>query len=342
MQETDGRIKKMSYNKGTDLKPIQKDVLSTDVASNYTIEDIYRLQTKETTILQAINELNAKIDTVMTQMGYSSAETRKAHSTVQNYSDTVDDLVSRTDERKRKNEILLGKITNNKNLLDSINQQVNDLKSKDETDSATLTDISGRLQNVEGTSSENDTSITSIMNDINALKISKRNSTDKIVKDDLSDDIKKVINRPEIDTSLYALKTDITGIYKFKGSVNTYSELPYDAENGDVYNVVQADENHNIFAGTNVAYSSALKTWDALGGFVDLSKITDRLDRIENQLATSVVTSVTGKDNVLSVTKGNSSKTNITIDNVQHASKADTAESIPESSGTGNIYIDYI
>jgi chromosome segregation ATPase len=77
-----------------------------------------------------------------------------------------------------------------------------------------------------------------------------------------------------VDTSV---STAITSVYKVKGSVATYEDLP--SENlteGDVYNVVAAYGNYP--AGTNWVWVAATTGetpvaahWDALGGTIDLS-----------------------------------------------------------------------
>lgn len=61
----------------------------------------------------------------------------------------------------------------------------------------------------------------------------------------------------------------ISGVYHYKGSVETYSELPASPAIGDVYNIVKADNGQGIKAGDNVAWSGS--EWDILGGTVDLS-----------------------------------------------------------------------
>ncbi len=63
------------------------------------------------------------------------------------------------------------------------------------------------------------------------------------------------------------LKTSLSSVYNYKGSKNTFADLPTDAAIGDVWNVVTA--NGNIPAGTNYAWTG--ESWDALGGSVDLS-----------------------------------------------------------------------
>lgn len=66
--------------------------------------------------------------------------------------------------------------------------------------------------------------------------------------------------------STYALKTDITGMYKYKGSVATVSNLPSTGNTtGDVYNV---ESN-----GMNYAWDGS--AWDALGEIFQISSITN-------------------------------------------------------------------
>lgn len=85
-----------------------------------------------------------------------------------------------------------------------------------------------------------------------------------------------------VDLSAYALKNDIVGVYRFKGSV-TFAQLPAISgegvtppKAGDVYNVTDAFslDGKNYPAGTNVAFvaasgegsTTAAAHWDALGG----------------------------------------------------------------------------
>lgn len=62
----------------------------------------------------------------------------------------------------------------------------------------------------------------------------------------------------------------LTTVYKYKGSVATYADLPTTGQKvGDVWNVETADPDHGIKAGDNVAWDGA--QWDILGGNHDLS-----------------------------------------------------------------------
>ena len=68
----------------------------------------------------------------------------------------------------------------------------------------------------------------------------------------------------------YAKKSDITNIYKFKGTKTNYADLPKtDRVTGDVWNITTADAEHGIKAGDNVAWNGT--AWDNLSGTVDLS-----------------------------------------------------------------------
>lgn len=86
----------------------------------------------------------------------------------------------------------------------------------------------------------------------------------------------------QVDEKLteYAKKADIASALKYKGSKNTYSELPSSGQSvGDVWNIVQADSSHNIKAGDNVAWNGT--SWDVLSGTVDLSGYVQETDLVE-------------------------------------------------------------
>ena len=75
-------------------------------------------------------------------------------------------------------------------------------------------------------------------------------------------------NKP--DLSVYALKTDISTVFRYKGAVDTYSQLPSGTQAvGDVYNIATDDKVNNIHAGDNVVWNGT--DWDNLSGAVDLS-----------------------------------------------------------------------
>ena len=67
------------------------------------------------------------------------------------------------------------------------------------------------------------------------------------------------------DAGNYALKSDITKMYEYKGTVATEADLPANAEVGDVYNV-EADGGNRAWTGTE---------WDNLGGTVTIETATN-------------------------------------------------------------------
>lgn len=70
--------------------------------------------------------------------------------------------------------------------------------------------------------------------------------------------------------STYAKKSDITNIYKFKGTKTNYADLPTtNRVTGDVWNITNANAEYGIKAGDNVAWNGT--EWDNLSGTVDLS-----------------------------------------------------------------------
>ena len=76
----------------------------------------------------------------------------------------------------------------------------------------------------------------------------------------------------------YAKKSDIVNVYRYKGSVDTYSNLPRgDLNSGDVYNVEDT--------GKNYAWTGS--AWDDLGGSFEFEEeeITEEeVERICNEV----------------------------------------------------------
>lgn len=68
----------------------------------------------------------------------------------------------------------------------------------------------------------------------------------------------------------YAKKTEITNVYRYKGTVADASALPQSNASGDVYDI-QAQSTYGP-AGTNVAWNG--KAWDALGGKFAIAEAT--------------------------------------------------------------------
>ena len=69
----------------------------------------------------------------------------------------------------------------------------------------------------------------------------------------------------------------VSSVYRYRGSVDTYSELPSEGNVvGDVWNVASADAEHGIDEGDNVAWTG--EEWDALSGEVDLTPFALKAD----------------------------------------------------------------
>lgn len=86
------------------------------------------------------------------------------------------------------------------------------------------------------------------------------------------------VNRATADASgndianTYAKKTDISGMYKYKGSVADDAHLPSTGqETGDVYNIESAGAYGG--AGANVAWNGT--AWDSLGEIFNIDAITN-------------------------------------------------------------------
>lgn len=95
-----------------------------------------------------------------------------------------------------------------------------------------------------------------------------------------TDMYEKLASLPEyVDLEVtYAKKTDITNVYKYKGSVASASTLPTTGQKkGDVYNIEAASQYGG--AGMNVAWDGA--KWDPLGEIFSITAITNaQLDAI--------------------------------------------------------------
>lgn len=95
----------------------------------------------------------------------------------------------------------------------------------------------------------------------------------------------------------YAKKSDISAVYKYKGTKTNFSELTTSGNTiGDVWNITNADKTNHIKAGDNVAWDGS--KWDNLSGTVDLS---DYLKKGGSQTTTSTAD---GGSNVYTFTDG--------------------------------------
>lgn len=109
--------------------------------------------------------------------------------------------------------------------------------------------------------------------DVNIIESVKVNNTAlSVTGKSVNIDLSSYAKTASIE-STYAKKTDISGIYKYKGTKETYSALPTDNEVGDVWNITAADDAHNIKAGDNVAWDG--NKWDNLSGVFVVPNITN-------------------------------------------------------------------
>lgn len=118
------------------------------------------------------------------------------------------------------------------------------------------------------------------------LKADKTQLNDLVTKDSLNNEVNQLVEeinlklddtvaastylRKDDANTTYAKKSDISNVYKFKGTKTNYSELPTTGVvTGDVWNITNADAEHGIKAGDNVAWNGT--AWDNLSGVTDLS-----------------------------------------------------------------------
>lgn len=136
-----------------------------------------------------------------------------------------------------------------------------ELTSAVKTINNSITSINGEITTIKG-------DITSIEGDITELQGSLGSAEGNITAVTNALDAHKAdYDNPHKVT---AAQLGLATVYKYNGSVETYADLPTSGQKvGDVYNVKQADPNHKIKAGDNVAWDGT--TWDILAGDTDLS-----------------------------------------------------------------------
>lgn len=122
----------------------------------------------------------------------------------------------------------------------------------------------------------------------------------------------------------YAKLTDITAAYRYKGTVDNYSDLPTAHKIGDVYNIKNADAANKIKAGDNVVWNGT--EWDNLSGVVDLSAYLTKAESDSKYIPLQI-------DNKTTVTNNNT-----LIFNQADASK----ETIELVQGSSSIYEGYL
>lgn len=123
-------------------------------------------------------------------------------------------------------------------------------------------------------------------------------------------------------TAINEVKSSISGVYTYKGSVASYDALPEDAEVGDVYNVEAAYGNYP--AGTNYAWDGT--KWDALGGSVDLSAYQTKNDNSLTTAAKTVVGAINEIDGEVATNTTNIGTLQTTVGNAESGLVKDVAD----------------
>lgn len=109
--------------------------------------------------------------------------------------------------------------------------------------------------------------------------------------------------------------TKLTGVMKYAGQVDDYSDLSDKTKNkGDVWNVVNADDAHGVKAGDNVVWNGA--DWDNLSGYVDLSAFAQKDDYQK------VITSATANGATITFNHKDGTTSTATVNNVASATVA--------------------
>ena len=166
--------------------------------------------------------------------------------------------------------------------IDGLNTQVGYLSGATSALSAVVASFSAATENTfvdkstySGYTASTNTSITNLQTNLNNLSgVTSALSANVITA---------------LDEIVSSITADITSVYKYKGSKDTYAELP-DSNNevGDVWNVVEAvgepGQPGYTPAGTNYAWDG--EQWDALGGTVDLSAyaLDEDLDALDTKV----------------------------------------------------------
>ena len=109
--------------------------------------------------------------------------------------------------------------------------------------------------------------------------------------------------------------TKLTGVMKYAGQVDNYSDLADVTKNkGDVWNVVNADDAHGVKAGDNVVWNGT--DWDDLSGTVDLSIYAEKADYQK------AITSATANGATITFNHKDGTTSTATVNNVVSATAA--------------------
>lgn len=199
--------------------------------------------------IEALEKLaNSKVDKINGYSLVSNAEINRL-AKVDNYDDSVvRTLIVRLQER-------VGKIESegfdDAELKAEIKATYATLLSLNETNT-NVTVLNNRVSNMNNVMSENKEAINKLNTNVDSLT-----NAIEVIENELD-------NIGDVSPSTSAMK--------YKGTVNTYADLPKNAEIGDMYNIATAgvDDNERKFnAGVNAAYSGT--GWDILAYPVDMT-----------------------------------------------------------------------
>lgn len=121
---------------------------------------------------------------------------------------------------------------------------------------------------INAVSSTTNSQISDVLSIINQ-EISDRQNADTGISQDIG---ALNLDLGNLSAATEGIKEKLSDVYHFKGSVNTYEDLPTeDVENGDTYNVISGRtvSGRTIPDGTNYAWTG--NEWDELGGIFDFS-----------------------------------------------------------------------
>lgn len=166
------------------------------------------------------------------------------------------------------NQIRISFLLTNKNLTKAFYFREIGLFAKDpDTNAEVLYAYANAGENAEYINNSSTSVIEKYIN-INAAIDNAENVTINV------DPTQAYVSQQEFEAAIEDIEAEIeqkiSSVYKYKGSVTNYSNLPTTGRKiGDVYNIETADSTHGIKAGDNVAWNGT--SWDPLAGTVDLS-----------------------------------------------------------------------
>lgn len=206
---------------------------------------------------------------------------------------------------------------------------------------------------IHGAKKYTDEKVKSLSGDILTYIDSNNDTYDRTIKE-LSGTVATVSGHVETLSGNVVdyIDTRLSTVYTYKGTVNTYEDLPESGKTvGFVYNVVSG--NGTTPPGTNYAWNGS--AWDALGGSVDLSPfatntaleaLDNRVDTLDSNLTTTTnnLTALSGVVSAFSATMASDYATQDYVDqaklDAEIASSAYTDSQIEMLSAITSAYMD--